>query len=68
MRLSTKWLSWERWLGVAYLTLGTDPDVAAHWSVRAQVHRLLDANVGEGIFPEDGASVQVSRHEATEPR
>lgn len=47
-----------------YLALGSDADVASDRCVRL-AKRLLDAEVGESILPEDGACVHVGGHEAT---
>lgn len=36
--------------------------------IRTQVDGLLNADVGQGVFTEDGAGIQVGSHEATEAR
>ena len=52
----------------SYLAFGSDADVSGDGRVGSQVDGLLYADIGQGVLSEDGASIQVSRHEATEAR
>lgn len=53
---------------VTHLTFGPNAYVSGDRCVRPQVNGLLDADISQGIFPKDGASIQVGGHEATKTR
>lgn len=53
---------------VTHLTFGPNAYVSGDRCLGPQVNGLLDADVSQGIFPKDGASIQVGGHEATETR
>lgn len=53
---------------VTHLTLGSNAYVSVDRCIRAQVDGLLNADICQGIFSKDGASIKVGGHESTEAR
>lgn len=51
-----------------HLTFGSDAYVSGDRRIRPKVDGLLDADVSQSVFSEDGASIEVGGHEATEAR
>lgn len=53
---------------VTHLTFGSDAYVSCDGRLGAQVDGLLDADISQGVFSEDRASVKVGSHKAAEAR